>query len=753
MGEDTLIMGEMEKRLAQRLSQGAARPPTRVPGFDNEEFLGKGAFGEVWLAQDRNTGRRVAIKFYSHRGGLDWSLLSREVEKLRFLFNDRHVVQLLEVGWESDPPYYVMEYLEQGSLEDRLKQGPLPAREAVSLIRDVAVGLIHAHGRGILHCDLKPANILLDQDGKPRLADFGQSRLTNEQAPALGTLFYMAPEQADLNAAPDARWDVYALGAVFYQLLTGQPPYREGHNATEVLRADSLEERLERYRKLIQETSRPRGHREVAGVNRTLADILDKCLAPQARDRYPNVQAVLNALDSWSLKRARRPLLVLGAVGPLLILLVMAGFAMRGLAMTVDDSKDALVHRALEANFFAARFVAEQFSLDIDKRWRILQQEAADPELRQNLDAIASTEPGSAAYEKRQREIEAWVQQRFAQYRKQFKPGTEAASWIVNDRRGIQVGRSPYDAKTINKNWKARDYFHGRGLHPGSGPLVPIRAPHRSVVFRSHATRSLMVAFSVPVWGQTAEQNMSIGVLAMTVELGSFLELAAESQNQFAVLIDTRPDAEKQKPGLVIEHPFLDEQRKNKKGAPAIYVNEDVLRRADDLQRTRTAELTSLFQRRLLKGSLDQDFVLPHRDQQDVTNYRDPVPGYESESWLGTMEPVIMVRGPESFWDTGWVVLVQKRYQAVVDPVNALQSRLALLGLWALAIIALVLTVLWGFVIFVLNETPGSRFIATLRRWRGLPASGWSGGSAASSSTSAMAPTVIVPQKEDQNKG
>ena len=212
-----------------------------MPGYEPERFLGVGAYGEVWVAVERNTGRRVAIKFYAHRGGLDWSLLSREVEKLAFLFADRYVVQLLGVGWDADPPYYIMEYLEKGSLADRIAQGPVPVDEAVSLFRDVAIGLVHAHGKGVLHCDLKPANILLDQDGKPRLADFGQSRLSTEQAPALGTMFYMAPEQADLDAVPDARWDVYALGALLYCMLTGGPPHRTGKTVDAFERTPDLD--------------------------------------------------------------------------------------------------------------------------------------------------------------------------------------------------------------------------------------------------------------------------------------------------------------------------------------------------------------------------------------------------------------------------------------------------------------------------------------------------------------------------------
>jgi serine/threonine protein kinase len=214
------------------LSLARTRPPTEVPGFQATKFIGAGAYGEVWAGVDRNTGRKVAIKFYAHRSGVDWSLLNREVEKLRFLSADRYVVQLLQVGWTAEPPYYVMELVENGSLDDLLKQhGTFTVPEAVETFREIAIGLAHAHGKGILHCDLKPANILLDQDHRPRLADFGQSRLSHEQKPALGTLFYMAPEQADLEAVPDVRWDVYALGAILHCLLLGYPPHRNDATA------------------------------------------------------------------------------------------------------------------------------------------------------------------------------------------------------------------------------------------------------------------------------------------------------------------------------------------------------------------------------------------------------------------------------------------------------------------------------------------------------------------------------------------
>ena len=142
----TPIMGPDERQKGQELSLRRLRPPLKVPGYEQEQFIGRGAFGEVWSAVDSNSGRRVAIKFYSHRGSLDWSNMAREVEKLRFLFANRYVVQLFEVGWESEPPYFVMEHMPFGSLADRLQQGPLPVHEAVRLFREIATGLVHAHG-------------------------------------------------------------------------------------------------------------------------------------------------------------------------------------------------------------------------------------------------------------------------------------------------------------------------------------------------------------------------------------------------------------------------------------------------------------------------------------------------------------------------------------------------------------------------------------------------------------------------------
>src|SRR5204862_2949107 len=136
------------------------------------------------------------------------------------------------------------------------------------------------------------------QGGRPRLADFGQSRLSHEQKPALGTLFYMAPEQANMQAVPDARWDVYALGAIFYCLLGGRPPHRHDQSVSHIETATDLEDRLARYREIIEQSPVPQEHRKLRGVDARLAEIIEQCLAPNPEDRFANVQEVIDAITN-----------------------------------------------------------------------------------------------------------------------------------------------------------------------------------------------------------------------------------------------------------------------------------------------------------------------------------------------------------------------------------------------------------------------------------------------------------------------
>lgn len=689
MSDDhTQIQGLEGLQAAQERSLQAQSLP-QVPGYEVETRIGEGAYGEVWLAKDlKNPGRRVAIKFYTRRGG-DWTLLAREVEKLNFLATDRYVVQVLDVGWGADPPYYVMEYMDNGSLAERLQAGPLPAAEAVALFRDVVVGVVSAHGRGVLHCDLKPANVLLGPDAKPRLADFGQSRLSHEDTPALGTLFYMAPEQADTRASPDARWDVYALGALLHCMLTGQPPHRDAPGADTLEQATLLEERLARYRKFLREAPRLRKHRKVAGVDRPLAELIDRCLAVNPARRFPNAQAILAALDARALRRARRPLLVMGALAPILLLLLMGYLIRTELLAAVDKSTGALIEEARVSNEFAAQAVAEKVAGKIDRRWRVLEQEAAGLGFQKMVLAARGKSLGSPEQRTLQERLEAMHEE----HRE-----VAADSWSVFDDQGTLLARSPHDPvidkKFIGRRFPHRNFFNGVGdLDEKAPPPPPLTRAHRSNVFTSTITNTRRVGFSVPVWKgkATGPKEPRVGVLMMTVEVGGFMELRGKggrSSNFMAILMDTRADSAGRQ-GAILEHPRLAELRKAKRPEEELQFFVSSPRLASDLW--------------------DHD-------------YTDPVgaadPKYNAR-WLAASAPVVIEERPEAR-DTGWVVIVQERYDTAIGPVLELQSEMLRRGRWALGVAVIVVTGLWLFVLLVLNESTGSRFFRFLRRQAGL---------------------------------
>jgi hypothetical protein len=719
--DQTQIQDTEEQRKAQELSLQRWRPPIDVPGYEPRRFLGAGAYGEVWVAIDRNTGRQVAIKFYAHRGGLDWSILSREVEKLAFLSADRYVVQLLDVGWDSTPPYYVMEFVEQGSLEDRLRSGgPLGVEQAVALFRDVAVGLVHAHDKGVLHCDLKPANILLDHEGRPRIADFGQSRLSHEQQPALGTLFYMAPEQADLKAVPDAQWDVYALGALFYTMVTGAPPHRHTTGATQTIteleKARDLEDRLERYRRLIVNSPPPTEHRRVPGMDRGLAEIIDRCLAADPKRRFANVQSVLHALDEHARRRARRPLVALGAFGPAAVLVIVSLMAGHWFSLSLDQSGRALTDRAVESLGFAADSVATVAANEIERRFEAVEKVANDPIVIKKLSEVkndaeiqkllillsdpwapeSELEPhrvhirrpgrsegapappkpdsGTPTGEPGKRRFDQFRQldERVLELIRQHYP-TGYASWFVTDAYGVQLMREE-PSTTTGKNYSWRTYFHG-GIadYPKDWRAAPDQHVQRtklSAAYKSQSTEDWTVAVSTPVRTSGPNGDEFLGVVAMSFNVGrQFFDLD-ETDDRFAVLVDMRPGRHE---GLIVQHPLYGKVARD--------------------------ERDRLEQYRLLPEDAYPK-VKQTEDYQDPMS-RDPAGAPYKRRWLAAQRPVV-VRGEQ----TGWVVVVQEAYDhAIGRSLNDLRNSFISTGLITLASIAVVIGLLWAFVVRSLSFT------------------------------------------------
>ena len=288
-----------------------------IPGFELRRELGRGGMGVVYEAWSLARGELVALKALLPGLALDPELvvrLEREAGAQARL-DHPNIVPVLAAGREPCP-WLAMELVAGETLEAWIRRaGPLPAWLAADWCRALAGALEHAHARGVLHRDLKPANVLIDADRRPRLSDFGLARLEDRErltlsGAILGSPAWMAPEQARGGAARvDARADVYGLGAVLYEMLTGVPPYR----ATSQLAA--LEELLTR------EPERPSALRP--GVDPGLEAI---CLRAMARDperRYPSAAELAAALAAWEARgeatrrRSPLPLLLVGGVAAL----------------------------------------------------------------------------------------------------------------------------------------------------------------------------------------------------------------------------------------------------------------------------------------------------------------------------------------------------------------------------------------------------------------------------------------------------
>ena len=288
-------------------SPPAHRPAPTVAGYEVEGELGRGAMGVVYRARQVRLNRPCALKVILagvHADPVAAVRFLAEAEAVARLQHP-HVVQIHHIGEADGLPFFELEYVEGGSLDRRLDGVPWPARRAATLVEALARGVAEAHRLGIVHRDLKPSNILLAADGTPKVADFGLAKLLDVESgltrtdSVMGTPSYMAPEQAEgKNREIGPAADVYALGAILYELLVGRPPFR----GTTVL------ETLEQVK-----TAEPvPPSRLVPGLPRDAETIALKCLQKDPGKRYESAAALAEDLRRY---QAGEPILA-RPVGP-----------------------------------------------------------------------------------------------------------------------------------------------------------------------------------------------------------------------------------------------------------------------------------------------------------------------------------------------------------------------------------------------------------------------------------------------------
>jgi hypothetical protein len=617
-----------------------------VPGYRPLRKLGQGTYGTVWLYEDENTGIRVAVKFFAHHVDEQWLLIQAEVKQLAMLSDDPGIVQLRDVDLDANPPYYVMTYAPGGSLAGRLEGGPpLGVHEALPLFRQVTAALAYVHAKGVRHCDLKPGNVLLDARGRALVADFGQAHIASDASPALGTFFYMAPEQADLaNTIADTRWDVYGLGALFYAMLTGSPPREHPEIREELIRTESLPQRLKRYREHVGSAPRPTAHRQVKRMDRRLAEIIDRCLETDPARRWHDAGAVLSALERRDRSRRNRPLLLFGLLAPLVLLGLMAVGAYLGGKAALDQSSAAVLQRQTKNNRITAHLVANVLRMELNRRIDFIKRRAGDAQLRRDLQKDPNGRPV----------LEGHL--------KGFLPKSlDFYKLALADRRGLIVADEPRDPSLWERRWAWRDWYNGQGHRWGHDQELfdPVGDLHVSGPYRSREDGNpLIISISYPV-RDPDDQALIRGVLVGSIHVEDLSHwvrgVGLDADHASVVLLNH----ERQ----FLKHP---------------------LERAIQLPPDRDLEPA--------EGPVFRDLIEARHDGVAV-DHVDPLDG---QTYVVGYAPV---EDP-----SGWGVVVQHQRDEVLHPVTDLRGWLWGHSLGALALVGLFIVGLWSMLLWNLRN-------------------------------------------------
>lgn len=647
------------------------------------EFHAKGGLGTVYVGEDQNLNRQVAVKFIHRNLAQDRESCERFQLEAEVTGRLEHpgVIPMYGVGKDDNGrPFYAMRFIDGHTFDEAIRRyygadvrGEDPQsvefRRLLQSFVSICETIAYAHNRGIVHRDIKPDNVLLGRYGETILVDWGLAvpvirderfRLSGEQTlmprnangPAnssrgAGTPAYMSPEQAS-ELAPTPASDIYSLGATLFKVLTGRPP----------VSGDSLRE----IKTKVIEGRLPRPSEIRKGVPGALEAICRKAMSTSPNDRYATALDLARDVERFladepieiyresfaqvllrSMRRHRMAAMValVGLTSCLLIAAIASVWLLNSAHQQTlarnraeDASKSAEVARRQNLGA-SSMFLAKSLAHEIDLRWRILESEAASPRLRELLTAINQQGDGDQAPQTDTADLQRWIEKRWIANSTAF----QSTCWAINAFDGTQVARVPESvggrrAPSLGKNYRHRDYFHGEGRDLTPEELaerdqvlpLPNKDVYVSAVFQGDSTQTLMVTFSVPIWSGPPEEvdRQRIGTLAAPVELGDF------SVGKNALLADTRLDQLNGRAGLILHHPDLGHRR-----------------REDDLPYLDQATLE--IAGRLTESQLDEAGV--------VSTLFDPV---IEKDRLAAMEPV-MIRGrkyPER--ETGWVVIVME---------------------------------------------------------------------------------------------
>ena len=260
--------------------------------------IGRGGSGIVYLALDRYSGFLVCVKklLDEHSKNEEFLIKFKSEANIYLMLNHPNIVSLKDFIIKNNSFYLVQEYVEGQNLEEYIQNvtGPIPSEVSIGMIKDIVKAIDYAHNKsialsghqGVLHLDIKPANVLISKSGSIKIIDYGISQGNNQQRgnQVMGTPIFMAPEQFDIKKQLDPRTDIYALGTLLHVMITGNKPYKNCNSQQEVL-DNILNHPLTRTSELY------------AGVDFRFQKIIDKATKKSPADRYQSCQELLTAIE------------------------------------------------------------------------------------------------------------------------------------------------------------------------------------------------------------------------------------------------------------------------------------------------------------------------------------------------------------------------------------------------------------------------------------------------------------------------